>query len=210
MVGTARTGRAGGWRREAGDAHRPQLPTCGLKRRFAFYASRLTLPVLVAVLLSGCGEPQVYVPPPPRQVIQKREPVESVATIPAGFAPAKINILPLTELNGSSTGGQNATLKVYVVLLDAFGSPIKAPGVLRFELYEHIQRSAQAKGQRIAIWSDFDLTHPAQNNEHWRDFLRAYEFELDARASRDRTYILEATYLCPEGRRLSGEFMLKP
>ena len=210
MVGTVRIWQAGGWRREAGGAYPPQLPTCSLKRRFTLYASRLTLLVFFAVLLSGCGEPQVYVPPPPRQAIQKREPVRPVATIPAGFAPAKINILPLTELNGSSSGGQSANLRVYVALLDGFGSPIKAPGVLRFELYEHIQRSAQAKGQRIAIWSDFDLTHPAQNNEHWRDFLRAYEFELDARASRDRTYILEATYLCPEGRRLSGEFMLKP
>lgn len=173
-------------------------------------ASRLMLSVFFAVLVCGCGEPQVYVPPPPRQVIQKREPLEPPVTIPAGFAPAKIDILPLTELNGSSSGGQNATLNVYVALLDAFGSPIKAPGVLRFELYEHIPRSAQAKGQRIAIWSDFDLTHPAQNNEYWRDFLRAYEFELDASASRDRTYLLEATCLCPDGRRLSGEFVLKP
>lgn len=168
------------------------------------------LPVFVAVLLSGCGEPQVYVPPPPRQGIQKKQPVEPPATIPTGFAPLKINILPLTELSGVSSNGQNATLNVYVALLDAFGSPIKAPGVLRFELYEYIQRSAKAKGQRIAIWSDFDLTHPAQNNERWRDFLRAYEFSLDASASRDRTYILEATYLCPDGRRLTGDFVLKP
>ena len=210
MVGTARIWQAGDRRREAGGAYRPQLPTCGFKRHFTLYASRLTLPVVVAVLLSGCGEPQVYVPPPPRRVIQKREPVEPAATIPIAFAPAKINVLPLTELSGSSSNGQNAILNVYVVLLDAFGSPIKAPGVLRFELYEHIQRSAQAKGQRIAIWPDFDLTHPARNNEHWRDFLRAYEFSFDTSASRDRTYILEATHLCPDGRRLSGEFVLKP
>lgn len=210
MVGTARIWRAAGPRREAGGAYRQQPPTFGLKRHLTLYVSRLMLPVFVAVLLSGCGEPQVYVPPPPRQVVRRTEPVEPPATIPAGFAPTKINILPLTELNGSSTGGQNATLKVYVALLDEFGSPIKTPGVLRFELYEHIQRSAQAKGQRIAIWSDFDLTHPARNNEHWRDFLRAYEFSLDTSASRDRPYILEVTHLCPDGRRLSGEFMLKP
>lgn len=152
----------------------------------------------------------MYVPPPPRQVVQKTEPVKSQTTIATGFAPVKIDVLPLTELSGVSNGGQNATLNVYVALLDAFGSPIKAPGVLRFELYEHIQRSAQAKGQRIAIWSDFDLTHPARNNRHWRDFLRAYEFSLDTSASRDRTYLLEATYLCPDGRRLTGEFVLKP
>ena len=118
--------------------------------------------------------------------------------------PVKIGILPLTELSSPSDASQDAKLSVFVALLDAFGSQMKAPGVLRFELYEYIPRSAQSKGPRLTLWPDIDLTNPAQNNKYWRDFLRAYEFVLDTQASRDKTYILEVTCMCPDGRRLSG------
>ncbi|MCL5281471.1 MAG: hypothetical protein M1376_16360 [Planctomycetes bacterium] len=115
----------------------------------------------------------------------------------------------MTELSRPSDTGQGGKLSVFVALLDAFGSQIKAPGVLRFELYEYIPRSAQSKGQRLTLWPDIDLTSPAQNNKYWRDFLRAYEFVLETQASRDKTYILEVTCRCPDGRRLSAEYVLK-
>ena len=86
---------------------------------------------------------------------------------------------------------------------------MKAPGVLRFELYEYIPRSAQSKGQRLALWPDIDLTAPAENHKYWRDFLRAYEFELDTQAHRDKTYIVEVTCTGPDGKRLSGEYLLR-
>jgi len=101
------------------------------------------------------------------------------------------------------------TLNAYVGLLDAFGCQIKAPGVLRFELYQYVPRSAEPKGQRLAIWPDIDLTHPATNNRYWLDFLRAYEFKLDAPAGLNETYVLEATCMCPDGRRLTATFPLR-
>ena len=120
-----------------------------------------------------------------------------------------MSILPLTEIRGAAGIGQDAKLTAYVALLDAFGCPIKAPCTLRFEVYEYVPRSAQPKGQRLMIWPDIDLTHPATNNKFWRDFLRAYEFQLGLRANRDQTYILEATYLGPDGKRLSGECAIR-
>ena len=129
--------------------------------------------------------------------------------MPAGFAPVKIGILPLTELSIPADGGPDAKLDAYVVVLDAFGSSMKAPGVLRFELYEHVPRSAQPKGKRLMIWPDLDLTGPAENHKYWRDFLRAYEFELDTQAGRDQTYVLEVTCTCPDGKRLASEFILR-
>ncbi len=129
--------------------------------------------------------------------------------LPAGFVPVKIGILPLTEVSDSSDASQGGKLSVFVTLLDAFGSPMKAPGVLRFELYEYIPRSAQSKGPRLTLWPEVDLTNPAQNHKYWRDFLRAYEFVLDTQASSDKTYILEVTSLCPDGRRLSADYVLK-
>ncbi|MBN2131034.1 MAG: hypothetical protein JW741_16145 [Sedimentisphaerales bacterium] len=190
---------------------------------FDFPCSRLALHVLRALLLSsllsisGCGTPEETpgaAPGAPRPVATR--PQETKERPPAvralGFATARIQILPLTELAEPADGGQRPVLSVYLALLDAFGSQIKAPGILRFELYEYVPRSANPKGQRIAIWSglDLDLTDPAQNNTYWRNFLRAYEFKLDVQADTGETYILEATCMCPEGKRLSAEFTLKP
>ena len=124
------------------------------------------------------------------------------------YASVKIDILPLTEFVNVS-GAQEATIDLYVSLLDSFGCQIKSPGVFRFELYERVLRSAEPKGKRVVIWQDIDLTDPVKNNDHWRDFLRAYEFNLPLEQGGSQSYILQATCLCPSGRRLSAEFALK-
>jgi len=128
---------------------------------------------------------------------------------PSGFGPAAIIILPLTELS-QPTGDQGQQLHVYVSLADAYGSQMKAPGVFRLELYDYVQRSAEPKGPRIAIWPDIDLTNPAENQKSWRDFLRAYEFTVPVHVSPEKTYVLEVTCLIPTGRRLSAEWLLRP
>jgi hypothetical protein len=171
------------------------------------------------LLLTGCSQPQATTRPPvveqtsanEQNVAQPVEETPKTAVPPAGttFAPVKIGILPLTELAGSSGAGPGTKLNAFVTMLDSFGSQMKAPSVWRFELYEYVPRSAQLKGQRLAIWPDIDLTGPAENNKYWRDFLRAYEFELDAQVTRDKTYMLEATCLCPDGKRLSSGYTLK-
>ncbi len=127
------------------------------------------------------------------------------------FAPAKINIMPLTEFI-SIGDTQQPNINLYVSLLDSFGSQIKSPAVFRFELYQRVLRSAEPKGRRVVIWPDIDLTDPAANNEYLRDFLRAYEFDLPFELRLGRTsqsYILQVTCMCPNGRRISGEFALK-
>ena len=124
------------------------------------------------------------------------------------FAPAKINIMPLTEFI-SADNAQQANINLYVSLLDSFGAQIKSPCVFRFELYQRVQRSSEPKGSRVIIWPDLDLTDPAANNEYWRDFLRAYEFNLPFEPSASQNYILQVTCLCPNTRRLSTEFALK-
>ncbi len=124
------------------------------------------------------------------------------------YAPAKIDIMPLTEFIGGDDINQN-NVSLYVSLLDSFGSQIKSPCVFRFELYERVQRSAEPKGRRVIIWPDIDLTDPDKNNEYWRDFLRAYEIDLPFEPAEGQSYILQVTSLCPNGKRLSSEFILK-
>jgi hypothetical protein len=124
------------------------------------------------------------------------------------FAPDKINIMPLTEFINTDNVRQ-ISIKPYVSLLDSFGSQIKSPGIFRFELYQRALRSAEPKGKRVVIWQDIDLTDPAVNHEYWRDFLRAYEFDLPFELDVNQSYILQVTCQCPNGRRLSDEFALK-
>jgi len=125
------------------------------------------------------------------------------------YVPAKIDIVPLTEFVAFGDDEEHSKIKIYVSLLDSFGCQIKSPGTFRFELYRYVPRSAEPKGKRIAIWPDINLTGAAENNNYWRDFFRAYEFALDFRPEKGQSYILEATCICPNGRRLSNDFALK-
>ena len=125
------------------------------------------------------------------------------------YVPAIIDIIPLTEFVSVGGAQEPSKTKVYVSLLDSFGCQIKSPGKFRFELYNHVQRSAKPKGRRITIWPDIDLTDTVENNNYWRDYFRAYEFTLDFGPKENHSYVLEATCFCPNGRRLSADFLLK-
>jgi hypothetical protein len=125
------------------------------------------------------------------------------------YNPVKIDIMPLTEFVDVGDTEETSKINVYVSLLDSFGCQEKSPGVFRFELYEHVERSANEKGKRIVIWPDIDLTDAIKNNSYWRDFLRAYEFKLGFELQTNQSCVLQATCLCPSGRRLSAEFTIK-
>ena len=133
----------------------------------------------------------------------------NASSVYAHYTPAKIEILPLTEIVYVDAAEEESKIVVYVSLLDSFGCQGKMPGVFRFELYEKVARSAEPKGRRVVIWPDIDLTEAFENNKYWRDFLRAYEFNLSFEAQINRYYILQTTYLCQTGKRLSSELSLK-
>ena len=124
------------------------------------------------------------------------------------YLPQELNIMPLTDF-GEPNDSAGGYLEVYLSLDDAYGCQIKSPAVFRFELYKRLQRTAQPKGQRAAIWADIDMLDPDANNEQWQDFIRAYRFRLDLAEKFQGDYILQATCTCPDGRRLSDEFVLR-
>ncbi len=169
------------------------------------------LVIALVLVAAGCGPPTLHDPLP-------RADNPCICVL---YAPSKIDILPLTELKSAHSAAA-PELIVYVSLLDSFGSQIKSPGKLRFELYEQAQRSAEPKGRRVEIWPDidfsdpnvgnghwFDLSEPAENDRKWRDFIRAYEFALPLKTAAENSYILEATCLIPSGRRLTAQVSLK-
>lgn len=162
-----------------------------------------TLSLILLLINIGCerAKPQVEIPP-------KTNRSDNNHSLYALFVPDKIDIMPLTEFVDTEND-QQSRIRIYVSLIDKFGSQIKSPGVFRFELYEYMKRSAEPKGKRAVIWPDVDLTDPVTNNDFWRDFLRAYEFSFPCEQTNGNEYILQVTCLCPNGKRLSSEFTLK-
>jgi hypothetical protein len=167
-------------------------------------AAILQIFFLVSLLVyTGCEPPRTGTKPPAQ--IDKATDTHSHS----GYAPAKVDVMPLTKFILTPETGDSPKLRIYVSLLDSFNCQMKSPGVFRFELYEWILRSPEPKGRRIIIWPDIDLTDADKNNQYWKDFLRAYEFNLDAEPKADKSYILQATFLTPDGRRLLAEFNFK-
>ncbi len=169
--------------------------------KFLFAVSLILLTCL-SLFQTGCNSASV-------DVLSSRSGGADGLLLYADYAPSKVRIMPLTEFTADSDIGNGTQLRVYVSLLDAFGCQIKAPGKLRFELYRRVFRSADPRGKRIKIWPDIDLTIPDINNHYWRDFLRAYKFNLNFNPQKDRDYILQVTFLCPLGRRLPAQFVLE-
>ncbi len=155
------------------------------------------------LVYTGCEPLQVDTKPPTH--IDKTTDARDLS----GYAPAKVDVMPLTEFVLAPKTGDSPKLRIYVSLLDSFNCQMKSPGVFRFELYERVLRSPEPRGRRIIIWPDIDVTDADKNYQYWKDFLRAYEFNLDAEPKANQSYILQATFLSPDGRRLLAEFNFK-
>jgi len=127
-----------------------------------------------------------------------------------GFNIQRVRISALTDFVVSGQDLQQNEIKTYTELLDAYDTSFKKPCVFRFELYEYKPLTSNPRGKRIIIWPDIDLSSAGKNNEHWKDYLRAYEFYLplgfSPQAGRD--YLLEATCLVGE-RRFSDLFKIQ-
>lgn len=118
----------------------------------------------------------------------------------AGAAP-QVRISSLTEL-AVDPAANAATLKALVEIFDAQGGAVQMPCVLRFELYEFRPLDSDPRGKRIMLWPQQDLTDPAKNSEHWKEYLRGYEFLLPVEAPLEpgKNYVLEATCLMGDRR----------
>ncbi len=129
----------------------------------------------------------------------------SIEEIYGSYGVRRIHLLGLTEIMSLSSRPGVSKLTVYVDLLDSYDSRVKSPGTFRFELYRRIPRSSEPKGRRIAAWNNLDLINPKVNSEHWREYLRAYkfEFEVDIEADEGLQFIVEVTFINPEGKRFS-------
>ena len=154
--------------------------------------------VLFALVLAAAGCEQTYIVP-----LSKANKVVSIYT---AYSPERIEFMPLTEFVNDETMQHPPAIHAYISLLDEFGSQVKSPGVFRFELYRRLERSSDRKGKRVFIWPDIDLIEPEENADHWYDFLRGYRFDLGFIPQGDQQYVLQVTFLSPDGNRISAEY----
>lgn len=124
------------------------------------------------------------------------------------YQPQKALFLPLTEIKPPKQQFTTETITAFVALQDTGNSAIKAPGIFRFELYQYAPRTAEGRGKRLQLWDDINLTNFPENNNHWRDYLRAYEFELEYEFAADGKFVLEVTFISSESKRLTTEITL--
>ena len=156
--------------------------------------------ISAVLLYTGCSGP-------PKESGQMNLPImQSDAAL---YAPARIDILPITTINPTTSSAGCYTIDVYVCLIDSFDSQIKSPATFRFELFQHVQRSTEPKGKRILIWPDINLTEPVMNSKCWQDFLRAYMFSLPLEKPAFETTILQVTCISPSGKRLTADFPIR-
>jgi hypothetical protein len=155
--------------------------------------------MLLSAIMCGCEPPQT----------KPMNTEQCIARIDA-YGPATLEIIGLSELKAVAGEQDAAKLKLFVKAIDSFGSAIKAPCTFRVELYEYVARSQSPLGKRLEIWPDIDLADAGKNNDKWRDYLRAYEFNFDvsSRLEFGRVYIVEATCLSPLGKRMTAQYKL--
>lgn len=158
--------------------------------------TKISFLFIVATLFSsGCQQQQIST-----SISKPVKPLDS--NLLCAFVPSKVEILPLTAF----ADADDEKLTIYINLLDAYNSKIKAPVILRFELYERTESKLESDGKRVLILPDIDLTELGQNNIYWRDFLRAYEFKINFTPQQNQKYLLQATCITPSGQRLIAAF----
>ncbi|HEG43851.1 MAG TPA: hypothetical protein ENH94_07380 [Phycisphaerales bacterium] len=129
----------------------------------------------------------------------------------SAYTASSVSIMGLTGIVPDEDNANRATLRVYVDVLDSEGVRIKAPGVFRFELYQFVPRSSNPMGKRLKLWEDIKLLDPVENNASWRDFLRAYQFDLDFEFGpvRPAGYVVQVMFTTTSGKRLYNNYHLK-
>ena len=157
--------------------------------------------IFLLLALAGCQQPNdADSRDLPRDV---NKPEQAYDSSLAEFSAQKVTIMPLSEVK-ISADGREGQVRAFVSLHDSFNCQQKWPAVFRFEIYNRVFRSAQPRGKRIYIWPDIDLTDAKENNSYWRDFLRAYEFNLKFEYDGGKDYVLQVTCLIDERKRISA------
>jgi hypothetical protein len=158
------------------------------RNKRAFFVFRWIFAAALVIVITGC--------------YTLHSPVQSDVLPGEDSQVERIRISAITEFVPDPAESDGMQIKTLVELFDASDSPVKAPCVLRFEFYEFRPLSADPRGRRLLIWPNQNLNDPDTNDEHWKDFLRGYEFylPLEFTLKGGGKYVLEVTCLMDQQR----------
>ena len=125
--------------------------------------------------------------------------------------PVRIKIHPSSSIERKKAGGKFDGLVVACEVEDRFGDPVKALGVMRFEVYAYARSQPKNKGPRIGFWPNVSIDSLEAIQQHWDSVWGLYRFNLEWQQQvedKDR-FVLEATLTTPEGEQLTGNRVLK-
>lgn len=179
-------------------------------------ATRLALGAATFLTL-GCASPRHA---PPAAVEPDSSPTITRNQTPPPnpfFTPVRVRVHPLTRVARPASPGEPARLHTHIELIDPWGLPVRALGVLRL-----IVRFDAAEAARIAaelpefpgvlVWT-IDMSDPDANATRFYDRVtRTYTVTLthDALTLAQRPFTLEAFFVAPGAAALPATARLTP
>ena len=154
----------------------------------------------VAVFVSaGC--------PPPGPGNQPQSPPLDSQNL---LAPVAIRIHHSSSVMRKAAGGDFDGLVVACEALDRFGDPVKAVGVMRFEVYSYAPSQPDNRGPRLGFWPEVRIDSLQTIQQHWDSIWGLYRFNLnwDQQLSPGQRFVLEATLLTSDGQQFSDSHIL--
>jgi len=124
--------------------------------------------------------------------------------------PQSVKIQPFTKPKSFDKDNIPDGIEVLVQPLDKFDDPVKAVGIMQFELYSYRQASGQPKGERIQFW-EVPIASAQQVRQFWDRTAQMYLFKLavDEIGSLPpgQKYVLTVRYNSPQGEHLEDEYV---
>lgn len=157
--------------------------------------------LLGLAMLWGCGCMAEEFPRKPVPEVDVRELLE----------PVRIKIHHSSTVERTEAEGEFDGLIVACEVEDRFGDPVKALGVMRFEVYAYARSQPDNKGARVGFWPNVSIDSLEAIQQHWDGVWGLYRFNLrwEREVEEKERFVVEATLTTPEGEQLSDKLVLE-
>ena len=161
----------------------------------------LILAVLSAWSVSGCATTPDYTDPKARQKALEL------------LMPERIEIVkPFTRVKSFDDDASPDGIELLLQAVNPLGNVgLMIVGVIRVELYEHVQASGIPTGKRLDSWT-IDLAPEESQRRYWNHVTQMYQLRLKinpAVVSVARRYVLVVTYTSPLGEHLTDDCVIE-
>lgn len=161
----------------------------------------LILAILSAWSVSGCATTPDYTDPKARQKALEL------------LMPERIEIVkPFTRVKSFDDDASPDGIELLLQAVNPLGNVgLMIVGVIRVELYEHVQASGIPTGKRLDSWT-IDLASEESQRRYWNHVTQMYQLRLKinpAVVSVARRYVLVVTYTSPLGEHLTDDCVIE-